>query len=426
MPGNVHHTQERKTMPLRKGASLPAGSPVRDVDDEISRLAPENSNIQHKTSEEPQAQQCQHKQTGYPIRPRGSSCTATDIDKGKKSYAEHEKDALAARLSDQEQENLRTNSCNCRSMHDLEALREDWGKLDQEVERLEVQREAWAHEKQNFQAQVNKVEAEKIDLKGKVAMLERSRQSEYDALKLNYGRRYARLSDEKATLDKNVTTLSLEKTRLNEAASLLQREKSNLEARLYRYQSEQKTLRDDKNFFQAKWAEFSSATTKWATTNNSLSQMVAELQRENAQQEEEKLHLVEQCSDLVKEISRLRLQHLVDDDSALQGKFHSLHFAIRSWCCAIHDAKAPEQSAVFRRFPLSAPESTCELYHLADEEVNVLIACTWEWMVKLIFGSSNVETGYNDSPDLWTDEETALYLHNLELRLQAQGKVILG
>lgn len=415
-------------MPLRKGVSLPAGSPVHDID-EIPRLKSENSNIQHKAPEEPQAQQCQHQQIGYPIRPRGSSHTAADTDKGKKSYAEHEKDALAARLPEQEQENVRTYSCNCRSMHDLEALREDWEKLDREVERLELQRVAWVREKKNFQAQVNKVEAEKTDLKGKVAMLERGRQSEYDALKVNYGRlerRHAKLSDEKATLDKNVTTLSLEKTRLNDAVTLLQREKSNLENRLYRYQSEQKTLRDDKNFFQTKWAEFSSATAKWATTNNSLSQMVAELQRENAQQEEEKLHLVEQCSDLVKEISRLRLQHLVDDDSALQEKFHSLHFAIRSWCCAIHDAKAPEQSAVFRRFPLSAPESACELYHLADEEVNVLIACTWEWMVKLIFGSSNVETGYNDSPDLWTDEETALYLHNLELRLQTQGRVILG
>src|SRR5436305_14737368 len=103
------------------------------------------------------------------------------------------------------------------------------------------------------------------------------------------------------------------------------------------------------------------------------------------------MRLIDQCSGLVQEISGLRLQHSIDDDSALQDKFQSLHFAIRSWCCQIHDAKPPEQMAVFRHFPLGA-SSVCQQSYLADREVNVLIACTWEWMIKLIFGSTNAET----------------------------------
>lgn len=356
-------------------------------------------------------------------------------DGQKRSYAERENSSLAAQISDLQKQNTRLDAGKTKSERDLVLLQGRFDRLEHEHSQLKSQKAVWAREKKTLSGNISKIENEKMKLESSNEVLEADKERLQSGLReielenadmrkriKKIDNEKEKLKDGKATLEEQITALNLHQTRLGNMIASLKEDNRTLNAQLNTFRDEEKIMRADKNFLQSKLAEFNSAKNKWVNTNNELSRMVGDLQRENAQKEEDNMHLIDQCSGLVQEISGLRLQHSIDDDSALQEKFHSLHFAIRSWCCQIHDAKPPEKSAVFRQFPLGAPGSVCQLSYLADHEVNVLIACTWEWMIKLIFGSNNAETGYHDSPDLWLEEDMALCLHNLELRLQIQGK----
>lgn len=414
-------------MPLRKDGNC-SGSPDQHRDERLPSPV-EDFNSQHESSAELQGHQGQHLQPEYPIQLRGSSNASAKSNKENRSFAEREKIALAARPSEPLYEFSDIDSEKPKSEDDVDVLQRKLEKIQQEQARSVTQIATSTREKINLQAQISKLEADK---KSAVERLERKRAADSKNFNKEYAKlegQYKKLEDENATLNDTITALSTEQRNLSAKLHRLQQERKTWDVKLNTCQNEQEA---EKNFFQKKWAELISDRSHWVNTNKSLSQAVGMLQQEKAQigeakaeVEEENSRLIEQCSGLVKEVSELRVRHLVDDDSALRDKFHSLHFAIRSWCCAIHDAKVPEYSAVFSNFPLGVPGSDRKLCYLYDEGLNVLIACMWEWMVKLVFGSTNAETGYNDSPDLWTDEDAAVWLHNLESRLQNHGMEIL-
>jgi hypothetical protein len=363
--------------------------PRDDNHHEPVHLRSEDSTLQHGTSEELENHKAHEKGNlaAYPSDPK----LPAKNNKEKMSYAEHENRALAAQVSD-----LKTN----------------------ERPQLESERTSWLCDRKMLGANSRRSENENINIKSKndipedekERLQQEVRQSELQRADLeDY---IKKLKDENAMLKEQITGQNRNQTELREN---FQQEKQTFNTRLSSSQNQRKILRAENTTLQSKCAELNSA-------NDSLLKTVKDLECKHSQKDEEISRLIDQGSELAEEISGLRFQHMVDDDSTLQERFHSLHYAIRSWCLAIHDAKAPEQSATFSRFPLAATGSATRLFDLADQEVNVLIACTWEWMVKLIFGSTNVETGYNDSPDLWTDKGKASCLHDLELHLHTQGK----
>jgi predicted nuclease with TOPRIM domain len=389
-------------------------------------LHSEDSTLQYTPSEEPENHEVH--EDGKPVADSSDRGPPAKNNEEKGSYAERENRELAAQVSSLKRENARLDALKTKSEGDLVFLQGRFDKLDDDRSQLEREKISWSRERKTFVADFRTIENEKIIIESKNEILESQKEKlrleirEGELERANMKKHFRKLKDEKETLEEQITALNPKQAELRNTVSSLQQGKRALNTQLRVLQNDEKNLRVEKAILQNKLAEFNSAKTKWADTNESLSQMVKDLQREHSQKDEEISRLIDQGSGLAEEISGLRLQYLVDDDSALQEKFHSLHFAIRSWCFTIYDAKPPEQSAVFSRFPLAAPESPTRLFDIADEEVNVLIACTWEWMVKLIFGSTNVETGYNNSPDLWTDNETGFYIHNLELGLQTLGK----
>jgi hypothetical protein len=395
----------------------------------------EVSPVQNVASEKSESQEAKNQEKVNLVASRDGPNSPAKSNKEKRSYAERESSSLAAQISDLQKQNTRLDAGVTKSERDLVVLQERFDRLEHEHSQLKLQKAGWARERKALSGNISKIENKKMKLESSNEVLEADKTRLQSGLReiehenANMRKHIKKIDNEKeklkvgkAELEEQITVLNLHQTLLGSVIASLKEGNRSLNAQLNVFQDEEKIMRANKDFLQNKLAEFSSAKNKWVNTNNELSRMVGDLQRENAQKEEDIMRLVDQCSGLVQEISGLRLQHSIDDDSTLQEKFHSLHFAIRSWCCQIHDAKPPETSAVFRQFPLGAPGSVCQLSHLADHEVNVLIACTWEWMIKLIFGSNNAGTGYHDSPDLWLEEEMALCLHNLELRLQIQGK----
>jgi chromosome segregation ATPase len=395
----------------------------------------EVSPVQNTASEESESQEAQNQERVNLTASRDGPNLLSKRNKEKRSYTERENSSFVAQISDLQKQIARLNAGKNKSERDLVFLQGRYDGLEREYSQLKLQKAGWAREKKALSGSKSKIENEKTKLESSNEALEDDKEKLKSALResdienVNMRKRIKKIDNEKeklkdgkAALEEQIIALNLHQTQLGSVITSLKEDNRTLSAQLNAFQDEEKIMIADKNFLQNKLVEFNSAKNKWVDTNNELSRMVGDLQRENAQLEEDNMRLIDQCSGLVQEISGLRLQHSIDDDSALQEKFHSLHFAIRSWCCQIHDAKPLEKSAVFRQFPLGAPGSVCQLSHLADHEVNVLIACTWEWMVKLIFGSSNAETGYHDSPDLWLEEDMAWCLHNLELQLQTQGK----
>jgi hypothetical protein len=427
-------TIQRETMSLKGGMECPADF-SGDCHDQTQISQSEVSPVQNTASEESESQEAQNQERVNLVAPRDGPNSPAKSNKEKRSYAERENSSLAAQISDLQKQNTRLDAGKTKSEHDLVFLQGRFNRLEHEYSQLKLQKTGWAREKKALSEKISKIEDEKIKLESSNEVLETDKEKlrlglrEIELENADMRKRIKKsdnekekLKDGKAALEEQIIALNLNQTQLGSMITSLREDNRSLNVQLNTLQDEEQGMRADKNFLQSKLAEFNSARNKWVSTNNELLRRVGELQRENAQREEENMRLIDQCSGLVQEISGLRLQHSIDDDSALQEKFHSLHFAIRSWCCQIHDAKPLEKSAVFRQFPLGAPGSVCQLSYLADHEVNVLIACTWEWMIKLIFGSNNAETGYHDSPDLWLEEDMALCLHNLELRLQTQGK----
>jgi hypothetical protein len=428
-------------MTIQREAMSPKGDVERPADlsgnccDQTQISQSEVSPVQNTASEESESQEAQNQERANPAAPRNGPNLLSKSNKEKRSYAERENSSFVAQISDLQKQNARLNAGKNKSERDLVFLQGRFDRLEHEHSQLKLQKAGWARDKKTLSGSISKIENEKMKLESSNEVLEDDKQKLQSGLReielenANMRKRIKKIDNEKeklkdgkATLEEQIIALNLHQTRLGSVIASLKEDNRTLNAQLNAFQDEEKIMRADKNFLQSKLAEFNSAKNKWVDTNNELSRMVGDLQRENARMEEDNMRLIDQCSGLVQEISGLRLQHSIDDDSALQEKFHSLHFAIRSWCCQIHDAKPPGKSAVFRQFPLGTPGSVCQLSYLADHEVNVLIACTWEWMVKLIFGSNNAETGYHDSPDLWLEEDMAWCLHNLELQLQTQGK----
>jgi len=109
----------------------------------------------------------------------------------------------------------------------------------------------------------------------------------------------------------------------------------------------------------------------------------------------------------------------IEDESEVIGVFRQLNVAVRYWCLAAWDLKIKDAEVRFGHFPLARRNDV----HFATDDVWLLIACVWEWLMKDVFGIANRSQKVFD---LWMDEEIAEALSVLESRVAAmQSKVFM-
>lgn len=134
---------------------------------------------------------------------------------------------------------------------------------------------------------------------------------------------------------------------------------------------------------------------------------------------QENADLIRTGSKLAEQNSALRQEHAVVDDSMLKESLASLNYDIRDWCDQIVDAKPAGASAYLSHFPNS--DHTFFLTDLGDKELNALIACVWEGLLRLILGPEVLPDGRVKYQDLWTDKGTRASLNDLENRFASKG-----
>jgi uncharacterized protein YoxC len=138
---------------------------------------------------------------------------------------------------------------------------------------------------------------------------------------------------------------------------------------------------------------------------------------------QENADLIKYGSKLAEENSALRHEHSVADDSMLKASLSSLNYDIREWCDRVVEAKPPGTSAYLSNPPFTR-ENDYFLTELGDKELNALIACVWEWLLKLVLGPEILPDGRVKHPDLWTDNNIRSCLSELENRFASKGESI--
>lgn len=112
-------------------------------------------------------------------------------------------------------------------------------------------------------------------------------------------------------------------------------------------------------------------------------------------------------SSLAKQTGLRRTYIPIEDESEVVGAFRQLNVAVRYWCLAAWDLKPEDAEVRFEIFPLARKNDV----HFETDEVWLLIACVWEWLMKDIGGIANRS---EKVLDLWMDEEVARPLSVLE------------
>lgn len=135
---------------------------------------------------------------------------------------------------------------------------------------------------------------------------------------------------------------------------------------------------------------------------------------------QEKKVEIQHCTKLVEEISKLRQENAIQDDESLQTDFTSFRYTVRDWCDRILECKPAGISAHFSGFPLDN-DGPVVLTDLGDEELNVLIASVWEWLIKLVFGYREDSKDKPRHPDLWLENDKRLCLNSLEQYFGSRG-----
>jgi len=209
---------------------------------------------------------------------------------------------------------------------------------------------------------------------------------------------------ENSDLSKEKTTLKAEINRLKLSNRSLKVQNENAEAQLHNFEEQ---LRN-----QSSHLEHASGENAW------LKGRLQDMDRKIARHDKEYESLVVQCSDLAREVSGLRKQYRIDDDSALKANLKGLHFEIRSWCSGFCDANTRQDAIVFAEFPSEPPGQSLKFWS-NTHEVNILTSCIWEWILWLVLITDTTDDGCGD---LWTDKETAQAVHKLENQLKGVGK----
>jgi len=136
-------------------------------------------------------------------------------------------------------------------------------------------------------------------------------------------------------------------------------------------------------------------------------------QRENAFREHVKKlnsnidELTAHGSSLAKQSGLRRTYIPIEDESEVVSAFRQLNVAVRYWCLAAWDLKPEDAGVRFENFPLARKNDV----YFETDEVWLLIACIWEWLMKDVFGVANRS---GKVFDLWMGEGIAESLSVLE------------
>lgn len=164
--------------------------------------------------------------------------------------------------------------------------------------------------------------------------------------------------------------------------------------------------------------ELSALRAEHAAREESFSSGVQQLIEDRNQKQAENERLMEQCEDLLKQSGSRRFIVPLEDEEALVKSFMKLNAAVKNWCLVAWDLWPKNCEVRFSNFPL-AHDANSDQITIYDSRL--FIACTWEWLLKDIFG--HLRHTPEDFFDLWLDEKTARHLKTVEDKVKGlQGK----
>lgn len=124
--------------------------------------------------------------------------------------------------------------------------------------------------------------------------------------------------------------------------------------------------------------------------------------------------LTAHCNQLLMQNSRSQPLNPSEENAKATQQFRKLNAAVRNWCMMLEDFQSNEPRR-FHQFPLAKSPDTFVVHKW---DLWLSMACTWEWLVKFVFGHEQQEQR-PPIVDLWTDDNTAKSLKNLEHQIKA-------
>lgn len=120
--------------------------------------------------------------------------------------------------------------------------------------------------------------------------------------------------------------------------------------------------------------------------------------------------LTAHCSNLAKQSGLRRTYVPIEDESQMIDLFKKLNVAVRHFCWNAWELKPENEEVCFSEFPLGRKSDV----QFNTDDVWVLVACVWEWLIKGVFGENETKT---ETLDLWLQQDSATAVAKLELQV---------